>query len=250
MLLAIDIGNTKAAFGVWFEGKWHEMNQWPTENLASNLELNEWLKRLKPDHEEIRVSCASVKPSSESEMAYTVLHSVSSETQFLRTADDFGITSLYSSELGSDRLANIVGALEQFQPPIIVVDVGTATTIDAVDKDGVHIGGLIIAGPQFSIDALLERSELMKATKVRNHRMLFSLNTAEALSNGHFLGHHYALEGIVKAMRSEVQGNVTVVTTGGLGKLFCEASKQLGEYKATLTLDGIRIAANKRIALE
>ncbi len=242
MLLAIDLGNTKAAFGVWSGTRWTDIRQWPSQSLSSSPELFEWLSQFRLGNGGIKVVCASVNPSAEASLTRAIERTLYAEIHFLRTAQDFKLKTLYSPELGADRMANMVGALDQFKPPLIVIDVGTATTIDAIDKTGSHIGGVIFAGPQFSIDALLAKSPLMKPSELRNHEELFSLNTTDALSNGHFLSHWHALLGIEREMKLGMKGRVSVVTTGGLGRMFSELG-ELGEYRPTLALEGIRIVS-------
>ena len=107
-------------------------------------------------------------------------------------------------EVGTDRVANVVGAVEQYGAPCLVVDMGTATTFDAVDVDGKFVGGAIAPGIQVSLEALGLRGAQLRQVELVTPRSVIAKNTVEALQAGSVFGFASQVDGVVTRMIDEL----------------------------------------------
>ncbi len=148
-------------------------------------------------------------------------------------------------ETGTDRLTNAVSVDALYGRPAIVVDFGTATKVDALDRDGRFLGGAIATGLGVSMDALASRAARLYAVPIDVPSQAIGRNTTTAIQAGVVLGHLKMVEGLVEMARQELGGCDIVVLTGGNGALFAEKSASLGPYEPNLTLDGLRVIAKR-----
>ncbi len=150
MILAIDVGSAHTKFGVWSRKKWLVSTRLATADLSYESRLIEIIREF-PDSIKLGM-VASVKPD-----AIEILRrSVKVPLVPMVYGPRFGVPIRYlpPESLGADRLANILGAL-QYEPPVLVVDAGTATTFEAIDGDGAFVGGAIMPGPRAWVESLL-----------------------------------------------------------------------------------------------
>ena len=120
--------------------------------------------------------------------------------------------------LGSDLLVAAVGALDIYQPPLILVDMGTATTVTVVDADGAFRGGAIIPGVQLSLSALASHTSLLPSISLDAPPRAIGTNTVDCMKSGSILGTALLLDGMIDHMESELGQQATVVATGGLAR--------------------------------
>ncbi len=144
--------------------------------------------------------------------------------------------------IGADRIVNVVGAYEQYGGPLIVIDIGTATTFDVVAKNGDFLGGVIAPGIMASADSLfsstakLPRIELVPPKKVICH------NTVTGMQAGIIYGYVGLIDEIVKRIRGELDNpEVKVIATGGLAKMLSKESATINRTDHFLTLSGLRV---------
>jgi type III pantothenate kinase len=147
--------------------------------------------------------------------------------------------------VGADRIANALGALERYTPPVVVVDFGTATTFDAIDREGTYVGGAILPGIEISTQALVSRAAKLPQISYSAPRAAIGRTTVESLQSGIILGYAGSIDTLANRISAELGGGATIVSTGGLGGLFVGLSTEISEYVPELTLDGLRIAAER-----
>lgn len=149
------------------------------------------------------------------------------------------------SSVGADRLANALGALAKYSPPLIVVDFGTATTLDAVASDGAYVGGAILPGISIAGQALVSHTAKLPQFEYKEPERAIGRNTVESLQSGMMLGYAGAIDSLVARFKQELGGNPKVISTGGLGELFFGLSDAIEAHEPNLTLEGIVIAYDR-----
>src|SRR5207244_13608699 len=134
---------------------------------------------------------------------------------------DFGLTIKYNppSDVGADRIVDAVAAVHRYGAPCIVVDFGTATTFDAINKDGEYLGGVITPGITISSDALFERAAKLPRVEIKRPQNVVGSSTVEAMQSGLYHGYVGLVDGILRKMVDELGGSPRVIATGGLAPL-------------------------------
>jgi type III pantothenate kinase len=155
-----------------------------------------------------------------------------------------GVRILYDNpkEVGADRIVNAVAALAGHPGPMIVVDFGTATTFDAISKEGDYLGGAICPGITISMEALFRQASKLPRVNFVKPDSVIGRNTITSIQAGLFHGYVGLVDGIIERMAAELGGGeVRVIATGGLAKLLGPASKYIKEVDTLLTLQGLRL---------
>src|ERR1700681_439559 len=226
MLLVIDIGNTNTSLGV-FDGAtltahWRlttvrarTVDEWGV--LARNLFALAGLDFKSID----AIAIASVVPPlnftlkrmSEVYFGLTPL--------FITHATDTGLPILYDppSDVGADRIVDAVAARHKYGSPCIVVDFGTATTFNAINRDGAYLGGVITPGIMISADALFERTAKLPRVDIKRPGAVIGSTTVAAMQSGLYHGYVGLVDGVLKKMIDELGGAPRVIATGGLASL-------------------------------
>jgi type III pantothenate kinase len=243
MLLAIDIGNSLIKFGVFDEDHLVDKFTIPTKRDYRPDEIH--LERLKP-FEIDTVIVGSVVP----ELIKVV--GKASETQFNVTptfiddSTDFGLKINYDppESVGIDRLINASAASKKYGTPVIVCSFGTATVIDAVNKDKAFLGGIIAPGVKTMAAALRENAAQLPAVEIKEPDTLIGNSTESAIQSGIVNGHIAMAEGLIQKIISEFgtrDSKLKVVATGGFAKLIASRIDAISEIDENLTLDGLRL---------
>lgn len=144
-------------------------------------------------------------------------------------------------EAGADRIANCVGAFEQYGGPCIVVDFGTATNFDVISSKGEFLGGAIAPGLNISAEALFARAARLPRVEIKRPTKIIGTNTVDNLQIGLFYGHLGLVDSILERMFAELGTETKCVATGGLAHLIAGESKYISHINDTLTLEGLRI---------
>ncbi len=256
MLLAIDVGNTHAVFGVWHEGRWAAQWRHATDPETTEDQLGAWLRTMFDmaglPWTVARVVCACVVPPMVEPIRLLTKRWLGIETTFLRDGASVGLTVAYTppTSVGADRLANALGALERYRPPLIVVDFGTGTNFDAVDRDGRYVGGAIMPGILVGSEALFRRAAKLphvEGLALAAPARAIGGSTVESLQSGIVLGYAAAIDGLAMRMEGELGGDCRVLATGGLGAMFLDLCERIDSFEPTLTLDGLRIASERLV---
>jgi len=248
MLLAIDVGNTQTVVGL-FNG--HELaDHWriatdanrTSDELALMIQQFLGFHGFRFDNSITGVAISSVVPRVTAELRQLTERYFSLPALVVEPGVRTGMPILYDNpkEVGADRIANAVGAYDLFGGPAIVVDFGTATTVEAISAKGEYLGGAIFPGVEISLDALFERAAALRSVELVAPKNVIGKSTIEAIQSGAVYGYSGQVDAIVHRFEAEL-GPSTVVATGGLAELIMPHSDTIQHYEPWLTLQGLRI---------
>ncbi len=252
MLLAVDIGNTHTVFGLYeaenLEASWRVStraaqtpDEW-TAAMASFLAI----RGVQREAVEGAILCSVVPP-----LTGIVVEMIRSffrrEPLEVGPGTKTGIKILYDNplEVGADRIVNSVAALARIGGPAIVVDIGTATTFDALSGDAEYLGGIIVPGLGISADALFSRTAKLPRVEIRRPPRLIGRNTVNSIQSGLYYGYTSMIKGVLDLMKREMQGDPRVLATGGLCDRLAAGLEGVDLIEANLTLEGLRIVYGK-----
>jgi type III pantothenate kinase len=252
MLLAIDIGNTNIVLGV-FDGA-SLVQSWRLQTLRERtsdelgLIVDGLFAHSRIERVQIHgVILGSVVPQLTGTMETMTERYFGVSALMIEPGVDTGMPILYENpaEVGADRIVNGVGAWERFgrghDRPMIIVDFGTATTLDAISAKGEYLGGAICPGVQISADALFQRAARLPRIDVRKPARIVGRTTVGAMESGLFYGYVGMVEGLVKRMDEELGGHAICVATGGLADVIAPETPLIQHVDPDLTLHGLRI---------
>ena len=144
-------------------------------------------------------------------------------------------------EVGADRIVNAVAAVDRLGAPVIIVDFGTATTLDVVDADGAYVGGAIAPGVETSAEALFSAAARLSVVDLEPPERVIGSNTRESVQAGLLLGEAVMVDGLVERVWSELGTRAPVVATGGLAERMSALCETIAEVDPDLTLRGLRL---------
>ena len=247
MLLVIDVGNTNTSLGVYEGSKL--IAHWRL-TTARNRTVDEYGVHARNlfelaglDFKTIdAIAIASVVPP----LNYTLKQM--SEVYFHLTplfvdhSTELGLKILYepAADVGADRLVDAVAAIHKYGSPCIIVDFGTATTFNAINKDGDYLGGVITPGIMISADALFERTAKLPRVDIKRPQKVIGGSTVTAMQSGLYHGYVGLVDGVLRKMLDEL-GGARVIATGGLAPLIATGSELIELVDDTLTLEGLRL---------
>jgi type III pantothenate kinase len=145
-----------------------------------------------------------------------------------------------SRELGPDRIAVALGALQLHKPPLIVVTLGTGTVFEAISRDGVYLGGAIAPGISVATEALAGRAAMLSSVELAPPKKAIGTNTAAAMQSGVVFGHAELIEGMVRRFKAEVGDDAWVIGTGGWAPMMSQLTRCLDQVDENLSLNGLR----------
>lgn len=148
-------------------------------------------------------------------------------------------------EVGADRVVNAIAAQELYGAPVIIVDFGTATTIDAVSERGEYLGGAIAPGIEVATNALVSAGAQLRKIEYIAPRSVIGKTTVEAIQSGVIFGFAGQVDALVERMHSELGPGTPVVATGGLAPVVQDHSRTIQHYEPWLTLEGLRIVYDR-----
>jgi type III pantothenate kinase len=144
-------------------------------------------------------------------------------------------------EVGADRVVNAVAAHQLYGGTVIVIDLGTATTFDAVSEDGDYLGGAIAPGIAIATEALFTRTAALPRVELTHPKRAVGRNTVAAMQSGIVFGYAGLIEGIVARIQQEMGGKAKVVATGGYAELLARETPVIEVVNPDLTLVGLRL---------
>ncbi len=246
MLLAIDCGNTNTVFSVWTGERFLATWRIATDHRRTADEYFVWLSSL------MRLTQTEVNVT-EAVISSTVPRVVFN----LRVLCDryFGTRPLVvgrpdcrlpvpprvdqGTTVGPDRLTNTVAGFARHGGDLIVVDFGTATTFDVVDRDGAYIGGVIAPGVNLSLEALHMAAAALPHIDITRPQHAIGTNTVACMQSGVYWGYIGLVEGIVRQIRLERDRPMKVIATGGLATLFDQGFDLFDSVEDDLTMHGL-----------
>lgn len=249
MLLALDIGNTNVTMGV-FDGD----RLRATWRFASDVEklADEYAVLILSllGHEGINAgeideaAMACVVPDLDPVFQAVCERYFGVRPLSVHAGVRTGLRILYDTprDVGADRVADAVAALHLYgPPPLIVVDLGTATVFDAVNKDGDYLGGALAPGLGIAAEALFRRAAKLYRVELTRPRSAIGRNTVAAMQSGILFGYVGLIEGIVGRMKEELGGSAKVIGTGGFARAVGRETDMIDVIDPDLTLQGLRI---------
>ncbi|MEX2395104.1 MAG: type III pantothenate kinase [Actinomycetota bacterium] len=249
MLLAVDIGNTETTIGV-FDGTeliqtWRLATQPQRTGDELLLLINSFLRlgRLPRDADISGCAVSSVVPAATLAMREMVPHYFDLEPVIVEPGVKTGMPIKIDNpkEVGADRICDAVAAFEMFDGPCISVDLGTATTFDAVSADGSYVGGAIAPGLAISANALVSRTAQLRLVEFTRPGRVIGKSTAEAIQSGIVIGYACLIDGMIELFAKELGGDPKTVMTGGLADVMAPNLEHVDEVDPWLVLQGLRI---------
>ncbi len=248
MILAIDIGNTNIVLGgiedeaILFEAR-----------MATDLikTSDQYCAELKTMLALFEVDLSAVEGCIISSVVPPVLNSFRTALRKLTGKNSLVVgpgikTGLnirmdQPSEVGSDLIVAAVAGIAQYGAPLLLVDMGTATTITAVDKSGAFVGGCICPGLKISMEALTGRTAQLPGISLEEPRSAIGKNTRDCMRSGIMYGTAAMLDGLLDRMCEELDGEPTIVATGGLSRFVVPLCRREIVYDRSLMLKGLKL---------
>ena len=246
MILAIDIGNSNIVIGgleedkICFEARLRTEATKTSDQYCVDLKILMDVYGVKVESIEGTI-IASVVPQVLNSLQTAVKKLTGKGALVVGPGLKTGLNILLEnpSQTGADLVVGCVAALREHKPPMIVVDMGTATTMVTLDKNGALIGGCICPGVKISMDALTERTALLPGLQLDQPKKAIGRNTIDCMRSGIMMGAACMLDGMVQRMEEELGGKATVVVTGGIAKFIVPMCRTPMIYDKDLLLKGL-----------
>ena len=247
MLIAVDAGNTHTVVGL-FEGEtltdhWRIATNANRTSDEHALLLSQFLAQHGSWFAEVTgMVVSSTVPRLTAVLRELAERYLSVPPVVLEPGTRSGMPILYDNprQVGPDRIANALAAFRRYGGPTIMVDFGTATTVDAISAKGEYLGGAILPGIEISVDALFQRAAALSWVELAKPRRVIGKTTAESVQSGVLYGFAAAVDGLVGRFEAEL-GRCTVVSTGGLAELVTPLTERIQHHEPWLTLQGLRL---------
>lgn len=252
MILVIDIGNTNTVLG-GIEG---EQLQFTLRIQSDRLKTaDEYLLTIKGLLELQGVSPAqieggiisSVVPELKNVMGRAMKKLTGRQFLVVGSGVETGLTIKTDdpSKLGADLVVDAVAALDKYQPPLVFFDMGTATTLSVIDRQGNYLGGMIIPGLRLSVDSLSARAAQLPYINLDEPEQLIGTNTVSSMQAGAIYSNAAMIDGLLDRVEAELGEPVTAVATGGLIAKVLPFCKRQVHYDENLMLEGLQILYRK-----
>ena len=249
MILAVDVGNTQILIALYAEAEIADHWRLATNAERTSDEYSVLIRQFIGDVAIDGVAISSVVPRATAALRNMSTRYFKIDPVVVEPGTKTGMPILIDNprEVGADRIVNAIGAYDLYGGPAIVVDFGTATTLDAVSAKGEYLGGAILPGIEISMDALFARADRLSRVELIEPRSVIGKSTAEALQSGAIYGFAGQVDGICRRMQDEL-GECTVVATGGLSGLISRFSTTIQHVDPWLTLEGLRLVYERNRA--
>ena len=246
MILAIDIGNSNIVIGgvkeekIIFEARLRTETTKTSDQYCVDLKII--LDVYGVDREEIEGTIiASVVPQVLNSMQTAVKKLTGKPCMVVGPGLKTGLNIRLENpgQTGADLVVGCVAALKEHKPPMIVVDMGTATTMVVLDETGALVGGSISPGIKISMDALTERTALLPGLQLDQPKKVIGRNTIDCMRSGIMYGAACMLDGMIDRMEEELGCKTTVIATGGISKFVLPLCKKEILYDKDLLIKGL-----------
>ena len=242
MILAVDVGNTQILIALYEGDDIRDHWRLATNAERTSDEYSVLIRQFIGEVDVEGVAISSVVPRATAALRNMSTRYFKLDPVVVEPGTKTGMPILIDNprEVGADRIVNGIGAYDIYGGPAVVVDFGTATTLDAVSARGEYLGGAILPGIEISMDALFSRADRLSRVELIEPRSVIGKSTVEALQSGAIYGFAGQVDGICRRMQDEL-GECTVVATGGLSGLIARFSTTIQHVDPWLTLHGLRL---------
>lgn len=257
MILAVDIGNTNIVIGCMEQEKIYFVERVSTDTSKTELE---YVVEFKTLLELYRIGLgeitgciiASVVPPLNN-VVKTAMEKLFRLTPLLvgpGVKTGLNILMDNPAQVGADLIVNAVAGLQYYGAPIIMIDMGTATTISVVDEKKNYIGGMILPGVKVSLDSLVNRTSRLPRISLEPPKKVIGKNTIDCMKSGIIMGQAACIDGMTQRIQEELGYQATVVATGGLAGSIIPYCRQNVIHDDELTLKGLNIIYHKNTEQE
>ena len=252
MLLAIDIGNTNLVIGCIHDDKILFKARIATDSIRTSDQYGVEIKNMleaygvkRSDIDDCIIS--SVVPPVFNSVRTGVIKIIGKQPMVVGPGLKTGLNIHVDvpSLVGSDRIVIAVAALAEYKAPLLLMDLGTATTIEAVEPDNVYMGGVIIPGVRVSLDALTSRAAQLPGISLDRPKQVIGKNTVDCMRSGMMYGTAAMIDGLVERMEEELGHRCTLIATGGLAQFIAPLCKREIILDKDLLLKGLNIIYKK-----
>ncbi len=248
MLLAVDVGNTNVVVGVFKDDELRATWNLFTDVYKTADEYTVLMRNLLADKglsfDDINgaiVSC--VAPQLLYIFEGLCKRSFGFRPLVVEAGIKTGVKLKYDNpkEVGADRVVNAVAAHHLYQDQLIVIDFGTATSLEVISAEGDFLGGAIAPGINIAAEALFRQTAMLPRVELHSPGHAIGKNTIAAMQSGLIYGYVGLIEGLVARMKKELDGEVKVIATGGLAQAIARETTVIDEVVPSLTLIGLRL---------
>lgn len=248
MILAVDIGNTNIVVGCIDNGEIKMTARVASDRQKTGDEYALFLKNLLKLHE-IPADCfeggiiSSVVPSLSGALKYAAETVIGKEMLLVSAGlkTSLNIRMDNPRQVGADLIVDGVAALSKYKAPIVVFDMGTATTMSLIDEDGCYAGGMIIPGAVLSLNALSSRTSQLPHVGVEAPKTLIGKNTVDCMRSGIVYSNAAMIDGLIERVAAVLKKPLTAIATGGLSEVIVPYCKEKVILEPNLLLEGLWI---------
>ncbi|WP_018924747.1 type III pantothenate kinase [Salsuginibacillus kocurii] len=248
MVLVIDVGNTNIVLGVYKQDELIYHWRINTDQEKTEDEYGMVVKALLNNEglffEDIQgVIISSVVPPIMFALEHMCKKYFKLEPMIIGPGIKTGLNIRYDSprDVGADRIVNAVAALNEYDPPFVIVDFGTATTFCYIDEEGQYIGGAIAPGIAISTEALYTEASKLPRIEITAPDSVVGKNTVHAMQAGIYYGYVGQVDGVVNRMKTQANQPPTALATGGLARLIGKEATSIDIVDPLLTLKGLKL---------
>lgn len=251
MLICIDIGNTNIVFGLYEDNKLVESFRFQTDIYQTideySIKLMQTLNALNVKKEDIEgVIAASVVPQFDKTIERAFEKYFDKKVIFVGPGIKSGINIKLDNpkQLGADILVGAVGAINKYNAPAIVIDMGTAITFCYVNDRKELLGGIILPGIKTSFNALFKKASKLEEVGIETPKNVVGRDTVSSIQSGMVYGMASTIDGLVRKLKKE-NGDAKVVITGGEARFILNVLEEEVIYDDNLLLDGLKVLYEK-----
>lgn len=252
MILAVDIGNSNIVLGCFEGEKIHFIERLSTNQDSTSLEYTVLIKNILELNSLSSLSfdgsiISSVVPSVTQTIKDAVIRLTQAPVMIVGPGIRTGLKILLDNpaQLGSDRVADAVAAIHEYSCPLVIVDMGTATTISVIDRDKNFRGGMIIPGLKVSLDSLTMRTSQLPKISLDPPKKVIGTNTVDCMHSGIIYSTAASIDGSIERIEEELGEKCTVVSTGGMAKTIIPFCRREIIIDDLLLLKGLMLIYNK-----
>lgn len=252
MNLCVDVGNTTIGFGVFDENNLILKMKFQTDRYKTETEFSLGIKDLfiknKFDINKIdKIIYSSVVPLVNHPLKSALIDVFKCKVMSISSGIKTGIMMKIDNpnELGNDLVADLVAGKNLYSYPLLIVDLGTASKILLIDKDGYFSSALIMPGLFVSANALTDSTKLLPSVGLESSRKFLAKNTIEAINNGLLYGHSEMIKGLINRFEEELGYKCKVILSGGASFYLKDLLPSSYIYEQDLVLKGLNILLNK-----